>query len=56
MQFGLMICGSGGALIGILLYGESKYWRRMVFIVLGAAIALKLYFIRLDKKQEYTLE
>ena len=33
-----------GAILGMLLYGESKDWRRLVFIgmVLGAAIGLKL--------------
>ena len=38
------IGASGGAIIGILLYGESKDWRRVVFIamVLGAAVGLKL--------------
>ena len=35
---------AGGAIIGMLLYGESKNWKRLVFIamVLGAAIGLKL--------------
>ena len=34
----------GGALVGMLFYGESKEWKRIVFIVmvLGAAIGLKL--------------
>lgn len=34
----------GGALIGMLFFGESKDWRRMVFIaiVLSSAIGLKL--------------
>lgn len=38
------IGASGGAILGILLYGESKDWKRIVFIgmVLGAAIGLKL--------------
>ncbi|MES1041441.1 DMT family transporter [Peribacillus simplex] len=38
------IGASGGAIIGMLLYGESKDWRRAVFIamVLGAAVGLKL--------------
>ncbi|CAN7152192.1 multidrug efflux SMR transporter [Peribacillus frigoritolerans] len=38
------IGASGGAIIGMLLYGESKDWRRVVFIaiVLGAAVGLKL--------------
>ena len=38
------IGASGGAILGMLLYGESKDWRRIVFIgmVLGAAIGLKL--------------
>lgn len=38
------IGASGGALLGMLLYGESKEWKRIIFIlmVLGAAIGLKL--------------
>ena len=38
------IGASGGAILGMILYGESKDWRRLVFIgmVLGAAIGLKL--------------
>ncbi|WP_313801862.1 multidrug efflux SMR transporter [Cytobacillus sp.] len=38
------IGASGGAVLGMLLYGESKDWKRLVFIamVLGAAIGLKL--------------
>ncbi|HPV05451.1 MAG TPA: multidrug efflux SMR transporter [Aggregatilineales bacterium] len=38
------IGASGGAVLGMLLYGESKDWRRVVFItmVLGAAVGLKL--------------
>lgn len=34
----------GGALVGILFYGESKAWKRIAFIamVLGAVIGLKL--------------
>lgn len=38
------IGASGGAILGMLLYGESKDWRRVVFIVmvLGAAVGLKL--------------
>ncbi len=38
------IGASGGAILGMLLYGESKDWRRVIFItmVLGAAIGLKL--------------
>lgn len=38
------IGASGGALLGMVLYGESKDWRRLVFIamVLSAAIGLKL--------------
>ncbi|MED3994502.1 multidrug efflux SMR transporter [Peribacillus frigoritolerans] len=38
------IGAAGGAIIGMLLYGESKDWRRVVFIamVLGAAVGLKL--------------
>lgn len=38
------IGASGGAILGMILYGESKDWKRVVFIgmVLGAAIGLKL--------------
>ena len=38
------IGASGGAILGMILYGESKDWKRIVFIamVLGAAIGLKL--------------
>ncbi|MFC7687113.1 DMT family transporter [Ureibacillus sp. GCM10028918] len=38
------IGASGGAIIGMVLYDESKDWKRLVFIgmVLGAAIGLKL--------------
>ncbi|CQR46767.1 Multidrug resistance protein YkkD [Paraliobacillus sp. PM-2] len=38
------IGASGGAILGMLLYGESKNWKRIIFIimVLGAAIGLKL--------------
>ena len=38
------IGASGGAIVGMLFFGESKDWRRMVFIsmVLSAAIGLKL--------------
>ncbi|WP_066390466.1 DMT family transporter [Neobacillus mesonae] len=38
------IGASGGALLGMVLYGESKDWKRLLFIfmVLGAAIGLKL--------------
>ena len=38
------IGASGGAILGMLLYGESKDWKRIVFIamVLGSAIGLKL--------------
>ena len=38
------IGASGGAILGMVLYGESKDWRRLIFIgmVLGAAIGLKL--------------
>ncbi|WP_349407759.1 multidrug efflux SMR transporter [Pseudalkalibacillus sp. SCS-8] len=38
------IGASGGALLGMLWYGESTDWKRIVFIgmVLGAAIGLKL--------------
>ncbi|WP_413305996.1 multidrug efflux SMR transporter [Bacillus sp. 1P10SD] len=38
------IGASGGAIVGMLLYGESKDWKRLVFItmVLCAAVGLKL--------------
>lgn len=38
------IGASGGAILGMLLYGESRDWRRLIFIamVLGAAVGLKL--------------
>jgi len=38
------IGASGGAILGMILYGESKDWKRLVFIgmVLSAAIGLKL--------------
>ncbi|WP_339226408.1 multidrug efflux SMR transporter [Oceanobacillus sp. FSL K6-2867] len=38
------IGASGGAILGMILYGESKDWKRILFIamVLGAAIGLKL--------------
>ncbi|WP_042147288.1 multidrug efflux SMR transporter [Paucisalibacillus sp. EB02] len=38
------IGASGGAILGMILYGESKDWRRLIFIgmVLGAAVGLKL--------------
>ena len=38
------IGASGGALLGMLLYGESKDWKRLVFIamVLSSSIGLKL--------------
>ncbi|KRG13701.1 DMT family transporter [Lederbergia galactosidilytica] len=38
------IGASGGAILGMILYNESKDWKRLVFIamVLGAAIGLKL--------------
>jgi len=38
------IGASGGAIIGMLLYGESRNWKRIVFIamILGAAVGLKL--------------
>ncbi|GAB2543909.1 DMT family transporter [Gracilibacillus alcaliphilus] len=34
----------GGALVGMIFYGESKDWRRMIFIamVLGSVVGLKL--------------
>jgi len=34
----------GGALVGMLFYGESKDWKRIVFIamILGSAVGLKL--------------
>ncbi|MBU8878627.1 multidrug efflux SMR transporter [Bacillus sp. FJAT-29790] len=38
------IGASGGAILGMVLYGEPKDWKRLLFIsmVLGAAIGLKL--------------
>jgi paired small multidrug resistance pump len=38
------IGASGGAIIGMLFYGESKDWKRILFIamVLSAAVGLKL--------------
>jgi paired small multidrug resistance pump len=38
------IGAAGGSVIGMLLYGESKDWKRITFIgmVLSAAIGLKL--------------
>jgi len=38
------IGASGGAILGMVLYGESKDWKRLVFIgmVLGAVVGLKL--------------
>src|SRR5690625_3751866 len=38
------IGASGGAILGMLFYGESKDWKRIVFIamVLGAVIGLNL--------------
>lgn len=38
------IGAAGGALLGMFFYGESKDWRRIVFIgvILGAVIGLKL--------------
>lgn len=38
------IGASGGAILGMVLYGESKDWKRIMFIsmVLSAAIGLKL--------------
>lgn len=34
----------GGALLGIMIYGESKDWRRMacIALILSATIGLKL--------------
>ncbi|WP_419886106.1 DMT family transporter [Paenibacillus sp. B-A-8] len=38
------IGASGGAILGMILYGEAKDWRRIVCIImiLGAAVGLKL--------------
>jgi paired small multidrug resistance pump len=38
------IGASGGAILGMALYGESKNWKRLFFIgmVLSAAVGLKL--------------
>ncbi|GAA0352218.1 DMT family transporter [Bacillus horti] len=39
------IGASGGAIIGMVLYGEPKTWPRVLFIsmILGAAVGLKLF-------------
>lgn len=38
------IGAAGGTILGMIFYGESKDWRRIVFItmILGAAVGLKL--------------
>jgi paired small multidrug resistance pump len=38
------IGASGGAILGMLIYGESKDWKRILFIfmILAAAVGLKL--------------
>lgn len=38
------IGASGGALIGMFVYGEAKDWKRMVclFLIIGAAVGLKV--------------
>ncbi len=38
------IGAAGGAITGMVLYGESKHWKRVLFIIviLGAAVGLKL--------------
>ena len=38
------IGASGGAIIGMLFYGESKDWRRVVciFLIIAAVVGLKL--------------
>jgi paired small multidrug resistance pump len=38
------IGASGGALLSMIFYGESKDWKRLLFIamILGAAVGLKL--------------
>ncbi|WP_025026580.1 DMT family transporter [Caldalkalibacillus mannanilyticus] len=38
------IGASGGAVIGMLIYGEPKEWRRIIFIfmILSATVGLKL--------------
>ncbi|MEK5414816.1 DMT family transporter [Paenibacillus sp. FSL L8-0708] len=38
------IGASGGAILGMLLYGEAKDWLRVIciFMILGAAVGLKL--------------
>jgi len=38
------IGAAGGALLGMIRYGESKHWKRVlcIAIVLGAAVGLKL--------------
>lgn len=37
---------AGGALIGMIVFGESKDWRRMVFIVMVLASAIGLKLVR----------
>ena len=38
------IGASGGAILGMIFYGESKDWRRLIFIgmVLGGWMSIKL--------------
>jgi paired small multidrug resistance pump len=38
------IGAAGGAILGMVLYGESRDWKRILFIlmILGAAVGLKL--------------
>ena len=38
------IGASGGAILGMMIYGESKDWKRILFIfmILGSAVGLKL--------------
>jgi paired small multidrug resistance pump len=38
------IGASGGAILGMVLYGESKNWKRIMFIaiIIGSVIGLKL--------------
>lgn len=38
------IGATGGTIVGMMLYGESKDWRRIVciFLIIGAVVGLKL--------------
>lgn len=44
MQSGQGMGTSGGALLGMILYGESKDWKRIVFITAVQMIGSSLIF------------